>query len=60
VTLHYEYINIMEPDLLKKTTLMLAVKNFGEFHPKTTDLYSKFYHEGETILHIKALRINNI
>jgi hypothetical protein len=50
----------MEPELLKKTALMLAVKNFGEFHQKTTEIYSTFYHEGHKEYHIKALRVQNI
>ena len=39
---------------------MLAVRNFGEFHQKTVDLYSKFYHEGKKEYHVKALRIKKI
>ena len=44
ITLHLEYATLLEPALLKKTAVLLAVKNLGEFHSKTTDIYSKFYH----------------
>jgi hypothetical protein len=45
---------------MKKTGLMLAVRNLGEFHPKTTELYSKLYHEGENEYIFKARRIKSI
>lgn len=36
ITFYMEYSNFLEPDLLKRTALILAVKGFGEFHSKTT------------------------
>lgn len=38
----------------------MAVKCFGEFHSKTTELYSKYYHEGFNEYYLKAKRVKNI
>ena len=47
MSLYLEYAGIFDRDLMKKTTLLMAVKAFGEFHQKTTEIYSRFYHEGD-------------
>ena len=38
----------------------MAVKNLGEFHRKTTELYSQYYHEGYNEYRVKALRVGNL
>lgn len=60
VTLHIQYADLFEKELMKKTGLMLAVRNLGEFHPKTTEIYSKLYHEGCLEYTQKARRITDI
>ena len=60
VTLHLEYSSILENDLMKKSALLQAVRSFGEFHFKTIELYSKFYHEGDDEYYLKAKRVRNI
>ena len=60
VTLYLEYSTLLEPRLLEKASVLLAVKNFGEFHHKTTELYSKFYREGSLEYVVKIQRVNDI
>jgi hypothetical protein len=60
VSFYLEYKSVFEADLMKKSALLLAVKCFGEFHPKTTELYSEFYREGDTEYSLKAQRMKSI
>jgi hypothetical protein len=60
VSFYLEYAPLFDQDLMRKTALLMAVKCFGEFHQKTTELYSKFYHEGEDDYYFKAQRLKNI
>lgn len=57
---HLEYIPIFDQELMRKTVMLLAIKSFGEFHPKTSELYSRFYHEGDQDYYLKAQRLKNI
>jgi hypothetical protein len=60
VAFHLEYASIFDQELMRKSALLLAVKSFGEFHPKTSELFSRFYHEGDTEYYLKAQRLKNI
>lgn len=46
ISLYDEYASEFEPELLKKSSLLASIKGLGEFHPQTTKLYGKYYHEG--------------
>ena len=45
---------------MKKAALLLAVKCFGEYHPKTTEIYSKYYQEGYEEYKEKAQRMKDV
>jgi len=36
ISLYDTYSALFEPELLKKATLLSAIKGLGEFHPRTT------------------------
>lgn len=60
VTFHLEYSTVFDQDLMRKTALLLSVKCFGEFHVKTTELYSRFYKDGDEEYYLKAQRLKSI
>jgi hypothetical protein len=43
VSFYEDYSKFMQPELLKKTAILQAIKCFGEFHPKTSELYATIY-----------------
>jgi hypothetical protein len=56
INLYHTYSKLFESDLLKRSTLLAAIKGLGEFHPKTIEVYSSLYQDGLEEFEIQAKR----